>query len=63
MLKKGYLAGNNVYVCIDHTIEVVNDFMDKLDKPFNIIRKIMKGANPEEFLEETICHWVYKRIN
>lgn len=63
MLKRGYLAANSVYVCTDHTKDVVDAYIDALDEPFGIISKITEGADPKEFLEGPICHGGFKRLN
>jgi glutamate-1-semialdehyde 2,1-aminomutase len=34
MLKQGYLAGNSVYACTEHTIDVLNGYEEALDKVF-----------------------------
>lgn len=63
MLKKGYLAGNSVYVCIDHENNIVDDYMDALNKPFEMISEIMDGEDPSKFLEGPICHSGFTRLN
>ena len=34
MLKKGYLAANSVYVCTEHTEQVLNDYFEALSPAF-----------------------------
>jgi len=63
MLKSGYLAGNSVYVCIDHSKDVIDEYISALDKPFGIICQIIKGENPNQFLEGPIAHSGFKRLN
>lgn len=63
MLKSGYLAGNSVYVCTEHSKDVVDAYINALDKSFGIISKICKGADVGQFLEGPICHKGFKRIN
>jgi glutamate-1-semialdehyde 2,1-aminomutase len=63
MLKSGYLAGNSVYVCIDHSKDVVDEYISALDKPFGIISQIIKGEDPDQFLESPISHGGFKRLN
>jgi glutamate-1-semialdehyde 2,1-aminomutase len=63
MLKKGYLAGNSVYVCIDHSKDVVDKFINALDKPFQIIGRIRKGDDPIQYLDGPVCHGGFKRLN
>ena len=63
MLKSGYLAGNSVYVCIDHSKNIVDDYMNTLDKPFGLISKIICGEDPKQFLDGPICHGGFQRLN
>lgn len=63
MLAKGYLAGNSVYVCIDHTPEVVAGFFDALDPIFAIIKQCEEGRDVMSLLKGPICHGGFKRLN
>lgn len=64
MLKKGYLAGTGLYVCIDHTKEVLNPYLHHLS---NIFSKINQCENDKEdiysLLEGPISHSGFKRLN
>jgi len=63
MLKKGYLATNHVYVCKDHTKEIVDGYIAALDDVFLKIRQIEDGADPGDYMEGPVCHSGFKRIN
>jgi glutamate-1-semialdehyde 2,1-aminomutase len=63
MLKSGYLAGNSVYVCIDHSKNIVDDYMNTLNKSFGLISKIVYGEDPKQFLDGPICHGGFRRLN
>ena len=63
MLKSGYLAGNSVYVCIDHSKNIVDKYMNTLDESFGIISKIINGEAPKKFLDGPICHGGFRRLN
>ena len=63
MLAKGYLAGNSVYVCINHTDEVVTAFFDALDPIFALVRECEEGRDVTSLLEGSICHGGFKRLN
>lgn len=64
MLKKGFLAGNTVYVCIDHTPEVVSSYFDAIDPVFNTIKQCEDGKeNIEKLLDGPVCHAGFKRLN
>ena len=64
MLKKGILAGHCVYVCIDHSDTLINEYLDEL---MPIFRKIGSFINGEEdvnnHLEYPVCHGGFKRLN
>jgi glutamate-1-semialdehyde 2,1-aminomutase len=63
MLKSGYLAGNSVYVCINHLKNIIDDYMNKLSKPFGLISQIISGEDPKQFLDGPICHGGFSRLN
>jgi len=63
MLAKGYLAGNSVYVCTEHTPEVVQGFFDELDPVFALIRECEDGRDVAGLLKGPVCHAGFKRLN
>jgi len=63
MLKSGYLAGNSVYVCIDHSKNIVDKYMNTLDESFGMVSKIINGEDPKQFLDGPICHGGFSRLN
>lgn len=63
MLAKGYLAGNSVYVCIEHTPEVVEGFFDALDPVFALIKECEEGRDVMSLLNGPVCHGGFKRLN
>ena len=63
MLAKGYLAGNSVYVCIDHTPEVVAGFLNTLDPIFALIKECEEGRDVMSLLKGPVCHGGFKRLN
>ena len=64
MLKKGYLASNCTYVCIDHTQEVVNGYFQALDSIFSVIKDCEDGSRSvDSLLEGPICHSGFSRLN
>jgi glutamate-1-semialdehyde 2,1-aminomutase len=63
MLAKGYLAGNSVYVCIEHTPEVVARYFDALDPVFGLIRDCEDGRDVTSLLKGPVCHAGFKRLN
>ncbi len=63
MLAKGYLASNSVYVCTEHTPEVVEGYFDALDPLFATIKECEEGRDVMSLLKGPICHGGFKRLN
>lgn len=63
MLKKGYLAANSVYVCTEHTSEIVNGYFETLEPIFALIKECEEGRDVMSLLEGSICHSGFKRLN
>jgi len=63
MLAKGYLAGNSIYACIDHSPEIVDGYFDALEPIFELIRACEEGQNVMKLLKGPICHGGFKRLN
>ena len=63
MLAKGYLAGNSVYVCIEHSAEVVAGFFEALDPIFGLIKECEEGRDVMSLLKGPVCHGGFKRLN
>ena len=63
MLKKGYLAANSVYVCIDHNQKIVDEYFEALDPIFSIIKDGEDGMKISDLLEGPICHSGFSRLN
>jgi glutamate-1-semialdehyde 2,1-aminomutase len=63
MLSKGYLASNSVYVCIDHTSDVLDAYFCELSKVFKLIQDCENGLDIDKILRGPICHSGFKRLN
>ena len=63
MLAKGYLAGNSVYVCTEHTPDVVDGYFHELDPVFALIRECEEGRDVASLLKGPVCHAGFKRLN
>jgi len=63
MLAKGYLAGTSVYVCTEHTPDVMNRFFEELDPVFALIKECEDGRDVMALLKGPICHGGFKRLN
>ena len=63
MLKKGYLAANSVYSCIDHSKDVIENYFENLDPIFSLIKKCEEGYDIESLIQGSVCHSQFKRLN
>jgi glutamate-1-semialdehyde 2,1-aminomutase len=63
MLSKGYLASNSVYVCTEHTKDVVAGYFDAIDPLFAIIKECEEGRDVMTLLRGPISHSGFKRLN
>ena len=63
MLKKGYLATNSVYSCIEHKKEIVDEYFSELEPIFAIIKQCENGLDVNSLLDGPLCHNGFKRLN
>lgn len=63
MLAKGYLAGNSVYVCTEHTPALLEGYFAELDPIFATIKECEEGRNVMSLLKGPVCHGGFKRLN
>lgn len=63
MLAKGYLAANSVYVCTEHTPEIVDGYFEALDPIFGLIRECEDGRDVMGLLNGPIAHTGFARLN
>src|SRR6185369_8445103 len=56
MLSKGYLAGTSVYVCTEHTPQIVDTFFSELDSIFELIKECENGRDVKTLLKGPVCH-------
>jgi len=64
MLKKGYLATNLIFTCIDHDDEIIDKYFNELDKLFSIIKDCENEIKSiDDLLDGPVCHSGFKRLN
>jgi glutamate-1-semialdehyde 2,1-aminomutase len=64
MLKHGFLASNTIYACIEHTPELINNYFERIEPIFAMIRECEEGKmNIESLLEGPVCHSGFSRLN
>ena len=62
MLTKGYLAGNSVYVCTEHSLEILNGYFEALDHIFKLIKECEEGRDIKTLLKGKVCRADFKRL-
>jgi len=63
MLDKGYLAANSVYVCTEHSPDIVEGYFSALDSVFGLIKACEEGRDVTTLLRGPVCHAGFKRLN
>ena len=63
MLDKGFLAGTGVYVCTEHSPEIVDRYFEALDPVFALIAECEGGRDVVSLLKGPICHDGFRRLN
>ena len=63
MLRQGFLASNSVYVCTEHTQDVVDEYFTLLDPIFGQVRQCEDGKDVMSLLNGPICDSGFKRLN
>jgi glutamate-1-semialdehyde 2,1-aminomutase len=63
MLSKGYLAGNSIYVCTEHTADVIESFFEELEPVFGLIGECEAGRDVMPLLKGPVCHGGFSRLN
>lgn len=63
MLAKGYLAGNSIYVCTEHTPTVIDGYFTELAPIFATIKECEEGRDVMSLLKGPVCHGGFKRLN
>jgi glutamate-1-semialdehyde 2,1-aminomutase len=63
MLAKGYLSATSVYVCTEHTPEIISNYFQVLEPIFAIIKECEEGRDVMSLLKGPVCHGGFKRLN
>ena len=62
MLAKGYLATTLMFICTDHSPEVLDGYFEALDPVFALIRQCEDGKDVTGLLNGPVCHGGFKRL-
>jgi len=63
MLKKGYLAGTSIYLCTDHSADVISRFLESIEPIFELIAQCEDGVDVNSLLDGPLCHSGFSRLN
>ena len=63
MLKEGFLAGNSIYVCTQHTEKILDKYFDSFEKVIKLVQECENGKDVYSLLEGPVCHSGFKRLN
>tara|TARA_B100001142_G_scaffold330295_1_gene397835 strand:+ start:90014 stop:92035 length:2022 start_codon:yes stop_codon:yes gene_type:complete len=63
MLKKNFLANTSVYLCTEHSKEIIDSYLSELRAIFSIIRDCEDGNDINSILDGPICHDGFSRLN
>ncbi len=63
MLKKGFLSTNIVYVCTEHSKDLIENYLFNLEPIFEQIKEYENGKNINAMLDGPVSHSGFKRLN
>jgi glutamate-1-semialdehyde 2,1-aminomutase len=63
LLKKNILAANSIYVCTEHSPELIDRYFEALEPVFASIRECEDGRDVSALLEGPVCQSGFKRLN
>ncbi len=63
MLKKGFLAGNSIYVSVAHTDKILEGYFEVLSDIFSLVKECEDGRDIFNLLDSPVCHEGFKRLN
>ena len=63
MLAKGYLASTLLFVCTEHTPEIIDRYFEALESVFALIKECEDGRDVNGLLKGPMCHGGFKRLN
>jgi glutamate-1-semialdehyde 2,1-aminomutase len=63
MLAQGFLAATSVYVCTEHTADLLDRYFNALDPVFALIKECEGGRDVDVLLKGPVCHAGFKRLN
>ena len=62
-MHKGFIACTSVYVCIEHTDKIIENYLVELESIFKLIKDCEDGLDVKSLLKGPVCHDGFKRLN
>ncbi|MHB1091069.1 MAG: aminotransferase class III-fold pyridoxal phosphate-dependent enzyme, partial [Ilumatobacteraceae bacterium] len=63
MLKQGFLATTSIYVCTEHTPNIIDEYFERLDPIFATIQECEHGRDVLSLLNGPVCDSGFRRLN
>ena len=63
MLKNNFLASNTIYISTAHKNENINEYFYHLDRIFSKIKEFEDKKDIDDFLDTSVCHDHFRRLN
>ena len=63
MLKKNFIAATSIYVCINHTKELIDNYISELEPLLKAIEECENGKDINDLLDGPISHDGFARLN
>ena len=63
MLKKNYLVSNVIFLSILHKKNILDQYIDNLNKVFKLIKRCQGGEKISKFLKHKVCFSPFDRLN
>ena len=63
MLKKGFITGNCIFLCINHTKKIIDKYFSVLDGILNNINKCKTKKEIKKLLDGSVSHTTFRRLN
>jgi len=62
MLKLGFLTTTGYYASYAHKEDDINEYLEAVDKVFELIHNALQNKTIEKLLEDEVCHGGFKRL-
>jgi glutamate-1-semialdehyde 2,1-aminomutase len=63
MLAQGYLAATGFYASTAHDTQIIDEFLERLNPVFALVRECEDGRDPLTLLKGPVCHAGFRRLN